>query len=1613
MRKKIYVSVIAVLFFFSYVHAAFTGSRIYDFKDGTIIASGQSVDGSLKLLGTYSLHGATYGLDMKVGGEIKIAVTGSSTLRFLGSAYSGLKMQAKTSKGVDLGTQNTKVATDLVDTYDFVYTGVADTLDFKLLADVGNDLYLPSIEVVPVQLGGDVTLTSPVKNIIYFFDLRDGSIIPNQTSLNGNYTITQGLFKIESGPSNGYGYNGTQHGSILKTGNRITLQVAGNSTIKIGGSIYSSGSIAVSSATGAFDKVSQASQTAANYDADGSSVDFLYVGTAGTVVLDFTGTTYVPIIEIVPIPFDVQLNPWVQKTGTITVNGIVIGLTAGITISDNAAVTVSAGTVISATPTVASIRINLAGTPLSGYTPAVTGDIASATVSHDSLMVTYANTTTKPTSYLILVADNSIVAEALPGKTYTYDFTNGSVLPQTSYQALRYPLFVTKDGIVTMKSNNATPAGQFGYHDAAHGAVFFPGNSIDMTVAGNATATFITCVYGSATDAVFEFKDSAGNVLGTIAAQNIGKTDAFASSFSYTGPKGIITATLKSALFPTAEVYIHGLSIENAAQIISSNGKIEVWDFGAAQQDTTIYKNNLTESIINSWYAPTIPVGSANNLLPSFTAGVLSWVGGTNDRLRTTNTNLTRYDANIASAVGYTGRVYVNAAAATGRYMSLTLSEDDEVTVVTRTDAGGNLNFQYVGNPAAQTDVVAVTDLVSLKFVAKAAGTYHMFDTSGKPSYFRIYRKDATYANFAGIVNVSQAPGIPAGYGIVFTNKAGKSWKSVVTNSGYNAKLPAGYTYALSLSDANGYVITSGDTLAVTPTTTAYNVSIKAVELYAVTGAITGLGSNITKLSLVFTPTASAHAIYKPVPVVDTNAATYTVQLEPNIRYKISATGVNDFYLPVDSIIIGTAGATFDLAFVAKPLHAVTINVTGLTPEQLAKLSLVFNNLYEAGYSYGFSTVTGIALRDGVYTVAYSGLDDYPVQLGLTSNLKVAGADTTKVLAFKPVTDWSFDDKPIANGTPSYKGLLFTGTVASELAKGHLTAKAGATIRVPLNVGEKMRVTYYYTAAFSINGGDTITTATNSTSILEYADYTYTGTVPGYVTIVIGTAAATTYITDIMVTKVVAYQPVITVGADKAYKTINDALAAIAQMVRGATDRVTVLIDPGNYEEMLVVTVPNVTLKNASATPAIALANKGVDIDPNAVRITSYYGHGYNYYSMGNDQKWNADVLRVNKENGYLSYENKGAGTTNGSYWNATVVVSANGFTAENIIFENSFNQYISLKESQDVVVLWASGNKGVRSVTAGSTDVQHKSFVERGAAIAITDNTDKVVLTKCRVVGRQDSFYGGTNTRVVIYKGAMMGGTDYLFGAMTAVFYKTDLAMNTSDDSGDQAYLTAAQQSSGRGYLMYACNIKSAIPAVETASTYLSKPGEFGRPWQATTSEVVFYNTVIDTTNFTGSVGKSLIAPEGWLNTLGGTSSKMYEFGTVEKSGVNNSANRASWSTVLTAPTLTDGTAITTFNFTKGTDNWDPLPDLIANDTGSGVIIPGSTSSIQIYGNGNKLFVTNVKKNTLIQVYSMDGSLVKSVVTAVDTNFTFDTGLWIVKAVAEDGSKTIKILIH
>ncbi|MBZ9730107.1 thrombospondin type 3 repeat-containing protein [Salegentibacter sp. JZCK2] len=363
---------------------------------------------------------------------------------------------------------------------------------------------------------------------------------------------------------------------------------------------------------------------------------------------------------------------------------------------------------------------------------------------------------------------------------------------------------------------------------------------------------------------------------------------------------------------------------KSADQDVGSGGSnvlSDVWDFGATQLDESQFNNMLTEDIINSWYDESITPGTSDHTLPDFTAGDLSFTGGGSDRLRTTNTNLTRYDENINDYEEFKGRVYINSRGATDRFMSLNLNEDDKVSLwVLGQDGVGELHFENVADPELQNDVVNVGgDLQEVSFVAKASGTYHIYDTADKPSYFRIIRKPATYSNITGNVEVADAPGIPEDYSIVFTIEEGKTWNVTPTDGSYQVDLPTGFEYSISLEGADGYIISNGTSLEVTESTTNHDITIKKVEIYSVTGSITGLNENIGDLVLTFTPDPGADGLYVPKPIIDTEAATYSVKLEPNIEYTIESEGVDGYFIPENQLEI-TGETTSDIVFEPEPL---------------------------------------------------------------------------------------------------------------------------------------------------------------------------------------------------------------------------------------------------------------------------------------------------------------------------------------------------------------------------------------------------------------------------------------------------------------------------------------------------------------------------------------------------------------------------------------------------------------------------------------------------------------------------------------------------------------------
>ena len=1609
---------------------------VYDFKDGSIIPTdtdGKSdvTYGDLTVkVGTknaYQYNGAQHGVAFKAGNSIEIKVNGPVTVTVGDCAYSNA--EALTMTNAD-GTWSQTVATKTGCQHNdgsamvFNYEGGATTL----IINFDNTAYVPSIEV------------KPNKDVVTY-DFKDGSIIPTDTD--GKSDVTFGNMTVKVGTKNAYQYNGAQHGVAFKAGNSIEFKVDGPTIVTVGDCAYSNATeLTMVNAEGTWSQT-VATKTGCQHN-DGSAMVFDYQGEATTLILNFDNTAYVPSIKvavnkdiaiynfkdgsIIPTDTDGKSN---VTFGNMTVNvgtknayqynGAQHGVAfkAGNSIDfkvdgpsvievgdcqySNATeltMTSADGSWTQTVATKAGCQHNDGSTMVFKYG----GEATTLTLNFDN--TAYVPSIVVKKLYEDVADENGVPKDSV----FMYNFPAEDVLKSTVHTAEK-PLDGTatsEDGFLSVVSK-----GTAYFHDMDHGLAVVNGDKIEVKVAGDAIVTLLTCQYGGG-DGQWVASTSKGEFVTETKQPAILDTyDGQPIVFKYEGVATTLTFTMKAS---NGEYYIHGVNVcnlpeETETPVLVGNGKIDVWDFGAEKLDSSKYNNMLTVDLINSWYEDGIAEGTTGNCIKSFATEDIMFnsSGKTNNRFRTTNTAITRYDdknkvytAPDGTETVLSGFVYSNSGSTSRVWVGIKLYEGDILTAYTSSNGGyATVTVETPSGKLIEVESDGSKGAAMNKIYAAETGLYRLYCLDEKLVVCRLEREHTAPVLLSGKID---KPESLKDYTVVLTNnKTGEAIEVEPKADGtYEAWVRNTYDYTISLGNANGYVVTSnsvatikakgtgevytvvkGDRLRllakkfdctiwdivelnniknpdliiigqklVMPgakvegdATATVDVKVEAVDLVTLTGKITGLGDKLASLKLSF---VNEDTIYVPEFKIDGD--TITAQLEKGVKYDIVAEGVNDYYLSEFDTISLSADKEQNIVFAAKPVYEVTIDATGVDADVWANAVLTFTNINEAGYVYTFTPDQKVMLRDGQYSVAATGIGNAAVAQKLTADVKVNGKATTAKIPFASLSAWDFGKLNKAYGgagietigeTKYYNGLELVGNV-QENKTYLLLGGEGAAVKVPVKTGQIATINYCYCASFNVNGEEAYAVDEKSGSTSQIDTIVYTVKEDGFLTLngVNGTNASQTYFTSIVVTTPVAYKEVITVGADKDYQTINAALDAVAMMDRPNGERVVIEIDPGNYEEMLVIDMPNVTLKNAAGEKAsLAVTNKGVDIDENAVRITSYYGHGYSYYSMGSDCKWDADILEVNKSNGSYSFKNPGSGTTSGSYWNATVVVYADGFMADGIIFENSFNQYISEKEANDIIVL-ESGNKGVRPTTVGDTSVQYRDFVERAGALSIASGTH-IFFNNCKFIGRQDTLYGQEGSVVGFNKCDILGAVDYIYGGMTAVFSDCNLIMNTSEKGSDQAYLTAAQQKGGRGYLFWNCNVTSTTPGVDTASEYIAKPGYFGRPWQGTTSEAVFVNTTVQMSDAYWG-GTSLIVPAGWNDSLGGPSNGMYEYGTVEASGENNTAQRVSWSTTLDKLVLNDGTDISTREkaFAAFLGDWMPF-DLSQPEVKHEIIVP------------------------------------------------------------------------
>lgn len=339
-------------------------------------------------------------------------------------------------------------------------------------------------------------------------------------------------------------------------------------------------------------------------------------------------------------------------------------------------------------------------------------------------------------------------------------------------------------------------------------------------------------------------------------------------------------------------------------------------------------------------------------------------------------------------------------------------------------------------------------------------------------------------------------------------------------------------------------------------------------------------------------------------------------------------------------------------------------------------------------------------------------------------------------------------------------------------------------------------------------------------------------------------------------------------------ESINAALDSARAVYAARGERTTILLEPRIYQEELTIDVPGLKIKGTSKKePA---------------KITWYYGHGYQYKSMG---KTNYGGSRSRK-------------------WNASVLVSAPDFYAENIIFENSFNLYVSEKEAQDSLYIlpeFTAREMPVRPKEVGSTEVAKKAYRERAAAISFTEDAKNAHLKNCQAIGRQDVLYGDQGASIYWEGGVLSGGVDFIFGAMTLCVDRATIVANITNEKGEKCYISAGRSGSNgkgerlpangeRGMLFYKCHIQSPV----AGQVWLA------RPWRWWGETVWAYTT--------WDVG--VLNPEGWHTGLvkgkdGYNPENPCPY-SYEYKSQDASKNRPAWVTILSKPQLPDGTKLT-----------------------------------------------------------------------------------------------------
>ena len=446
--------------------------------------------------------------------------------------------------------------------------------------------------------------------------------------------------------------------------------------------------------------------------------------------------------------------------------------------------------------------------------------------------------------------------------------------------------------------------------------------------------------------------------------------------------------------------------------------KMDVWDFGAVEEtNTNIYANHITAA---DWEATPNVGADAKFTGGTIVFGDLTLSHASGDRLYSISNK--NYGTSAAATTQYedgykaNGQYYANGTGGTGRrHMTIVnVNAGDKFWVYMGLSTfvdGAELNFECTQG-GTQLDIASITkEMKRYEFVAQNSGTYKIWTGSvGKPVYNRIVRIPG--AAVSGTVEGSVS--VPDTAKIVFTsNKTGVKTEVAVSGGKFSAVLAADDTYTASLSGFAGYGITNDSKFVEVTTTDALSgkTDVKLVveekSMYTYAGKITGFASDYDVTKLAVKLIADKESLADDVTLTMDSNLGFTAQLQPDVKYTVELSGVNDYKVTEGGLVSGNTNITADIKVALKEVYKVSGGFKELGADGKVT-ELTFKNV-DDGYTYKASvTASGyeVQLRDGSYE-AVTTVANYKT----TTHVVVNGGEVKKDLLF--VSTKNPESKPL------------------------------------------------------------------------------------------------------------------------------------------------------------------------------------------------------------------------------------------------------------------------------------------------------------------------------------------------------------------------------------------------------------------------------------------------------------------------------------------------------------------------------------------------------------------------------------------------------------------------